>query len=43
MTNKLLIEAVGMHLFERWGNMDLRLQSDGGSLTDPAQAAASRR
>ena len=40
ITNKLLIEAVGMHLFERWGNMDLRSTDAGGSLTDPAQAAA---
>jgi hypothetical protein len=29
-----------MHLFERWGNMDLRGTDDGGSLTDPAQVAA---
>jgi len=38
VTNKLLLEAVGMHLFERWGSMDLRSESNGGSLTD-AQAA----
>ena len=24
MTSKLLLEAVGLHLFERWGNMHLR-------------------
>ncbi len=36
VTNKLLVEAVGMHLFERWGNMHLRTAT--GSLTD-AQAA----
>ena len=30
MTNRLMVEAVGLHLFERWGNMDLREQ--GGSL-----------
>ena len=40
LTNRLLIEAVGMHLFERWGNMDLRSTDAGGSLTDAAQAAA---
>ncbi len=38
VTNKLMIEAVGLHLFERWGNMDLRATSNGGSLDD-AQAA----
>ncbi len=36
VTNKLLLEAVGMHLFERWGNMHLRPTT--GSVTD-AQAA----
>ena len=36
ITNKLLFEAVGLHLFERWGNMHLRTGS--GSLTD-AEAA----
>ncbi|MEQ1758067.1 MAG: carboxypeptidase regulatory-like domain-containing protein [Vicinamibacterales bacterium] len=36
VTNKLLLEAVGMHLFERWGNMHMR--STTGSVTD-AQAA----
>ncbi len=40
VTSKLLIEGVGMHLFERWGNMDLRGTDNGGSLTDPAQVAA---
>ncbi|HUK35827.1 MAG TPA: TonB-dependent receptor [Vicinamibacterales bacterium] len=39
VTDKFLFEAVGMHLFERWGNMDLRDTSNGGSLTT-AQAAA---
>jgi hypothetical protein len=38
VTDKFLLEFVGMHLFERWGNMDLRSTSNGGSLTD-AQAA----
>src|SRR5215471_10406187 len=38
VTNKLLLEFVGMHLFERWGNMDLRSTSNGGSLSD-AEAA----
>ena len=40
LTNKLLLEAVGMHLFERWGNMNLRPESDGGSLTNAADFAA---
>jgi hypothetical protein len=40
LTNRLLVEAVGMHLFERWGNMHLRAASGnffrtGGSLDDP--------
>jgi hypothetical protein len=35
VTSKLLLEAVGLHLFERWGNMDLRTGT--GSLTQ-AQA-----
>jgi Carboxypeptidase regulatory-like domain len=39
VTSKLLFEFVGMHLFERWGNMDLRSTDNGGSLDD-AQAAA---
>ncbi|MEQ1758943.1 MAG: carboxypeptidase regulatory-like domain-containing protein [Vicinamibacterales bacterium] len=39
ITSKFLVEAVGLHLFERWGNMNLRLEDGGGSLTDPAQAA----
>lgn len=39
ITNRLMFEAVGLHLFERWGNMDLRSTDAGGSL-DPAQAAA---
>ena len=32
ITNKLLFEAVGMHLFERWGSMN---QQTRGSLDDP--------
>ncbi len=40
VTSKLLVEGVGMHLFERWGNMDLRGTDNGGSLTDPAAIAA---
>ena len=39
VTDRLLLEFVGMHLFERWGNMDLRATDNGGSL-DAAQAAA---
>jgi hypothetical protein len=38
VTNRLLLEAVGMHLYERWGNMHLRV--NGGSLDDPAHEAA---
>jgi hypothetical protein len=37
ITNRLLFEAVGMHLYERWGNMHLRVK--GGSLDDPAVEA----
>jgi hypothetical protein len=37
VTNKLLFEAVGLHLYERWGNMHYRV--DGGSLEDPALEA----
>jgi hypothetical protein len=37
MTNRLLFEAVGLHLFERWGNMHLRVK--GGSLEDERLAA----
>jgi hypothetical protein len=37
ITNRLLFEAVGMHLFERWGDMHLRHK--GGSLDDPALEA----
>ena len=37
VTNRLLLEAVGMHLYERWGNMHLRVK--GGSLDDPAKEA----
>jgi hypothetical protein len=41
LTNRLLLEAVGMHLYERWGNMHLRASDGnffktGGSLDDPA-------
>jgi hypothetical protein len=38
MTNNLLFEAVGMHLFERWGNMHLRVTD--GSLESAAEEAA---
>ena len=37
ITNRLLFEAVGLHLFERWGDMHLRV--NGGSLDDPAKEA----
>ena len=38
LTNKLLLEAVGMHLFERWGNMDPRVSHDSvANLADEAQ------
>jgi hypothetical protein len=39
VTDKFLFEFVGMHLFERWGNMDLRDTGNGGSLSS-SQAAA---
>jgi hypothetical protein len=39
VTDKFLFEFVGMYLFERWGNMDLRGTDNGGSLSD-SQAAA---
>ena len=39
VTDRFLLEFVGMHLFERWGNMDLRSTDNGGSL-DAANAAA---
>ena len=39
VTDRFLLEFVGMHLFERWGNMDLRATDNGGSL-DASQAAA---
>ena len=32
VTDRFLLEFVGMHLFERWGNMDLRATDNGGSL-----------
>ncbi len=38
LTNRLLFEAVGMHLYERWGNMHLRV--NGGSLENEAQEQA---
>jgi hypothetical protein len=38
LTNRLLFEAVGMHLYERWGNMHLRV--NGGSLDNAQQEAA---
>jgi hypothetical protein len=41
VTNRLLLEAVGLHLYERWGNMHLRVK--GGSLEDAAQEAALRQ
>ena len=37
MTNKLLFEAVGLHLYERWGNMHYRV--NGGSLEDESLEA----
>ena len=37
VTNKLLFEAVGLHLYERWGNMHHRV--NGGSLEDRALEA----
>jgi hypothetical protein len=37
VTNRLLFEAVGLHLYERWGNMHYR--ADGGSLEDPSLEA----
>src|SRR5215831_5226535 len=39
VTDRFLLEFVGMHLFERWGNMDLRSTDNGGSL-DSSQASA---
>jgi hypothetical protein len=36
VTNKLLFEAVGMHLYERWGDMHLR--SSTGSITEEQEA-----
>jgi hypothetical protein len=36
ITNRLLFEAVGLHLFERWGNMHLRPST--GSITDTQSA-----
>ena len=37
ITNRLLFEAVALHLYERWGDMHLRV--NGGSLDDPAKEA----
>jgi len=37
VTNRLLLEAVALHLYERWGNMQLQKR---GSLDDSAAAAA---
>jgi hypothetical protein len=37
VTNRLLFEAVGLHLYERWGNMHYRV--DGGSLDDASLEA----
>jgi Carboxypeptidase regulatory-like domain len=37
VTNRLLFEAVGLHLYERWGNMHYRV--DGGSLEDQSLEA----
>ena len=34
VNNHILLEAVGLHLFERWGNMHYRVND--GSLDDPA-------
>jgi hypothetical protein len=39
VNNHLLLEAVGLHLFERWGNMHLRA-GGGGSLDSPEEQAA---
>ncbi len=40
LTSKLLLEFVALHRTERWGNMELRGQDQGGSLTiTPAQYA----
>jgi hypothetical protein len=36
VTNRLLFEVVGMHLFERWGDMDLREST--GSITAEEEA-----
>ncbi len=38
VTNRLLFEAVGLHLFERWGNMH-PTNSATGSVTDPRLVA----
>ena len=40
ITNRLMFEVVGLHLFERWGDMDLR--QEGGSLASAEQEAASK-
>jgi hypothetical protein len=48
MTNRILVEAVGMHFYERWGNMHPRVANGnffvpGGSLQDPAHVDALQR
>ena len=40
VTNKLLFEVVGMHLYERWGDMHLR--SSTGSITQEQEAIQSQ-
>jgi len=40
VNSRLLFEAVGMHLFERWGNMHMRNGGWGGSIDTAAQGAA---
>jgi hypothetical protein len=45
LTNRILLEAVGMHFYERWGNMHPRVSAGnfffpGGSLQDATHAAA---
>jgi hypothetical protein len=40
VTNKFLMEAVGMHLYERWGDMHLR--SSTGSITEQQEAIQSQ-
>ena len=40
VTNKFLLEAVGMHLFERWGDMHLRAAT--GSISEAQEAIQSQ-